>query len=151
MLNAATFSLSKPDISESFNLINHIDDFSYFNQNCSKENINILSSKSHHSNNIYASFFESPSDSNCLDKLHESNRQLNNSSHALNNSENDLSIKNSHDLNLNFLNDLNVGLAKSKQTNEGFFRCEFCNKITQRSQFKGRFCSKICIGRFAVK
>jgi len=38
-----------------------------------------------------------------------------------------------------------------QETTRQVFHCEFCNKITQRNHFKGRFCSKICIGRFAVK
>lgn len=29
--------------------------------------------------------------------------------------------------------------------------CEFCNKVGKQNGFKGRFCSKVCVGRFAQK
>lgn len=29
--------------------------------------------------------------------------------------------------------------------------CDFCKKIGSRQNFKGRFCSKICVGRFAQR
>ena len=40
---------------------------------------------------------------------------------------------------------------KQEKESRNVLNCEFCNKVTQRNHFKGRFCSKICIGRFAVK
>ena len=49
------------------------------------------------------------------------------------------------------LNDLKVEPLTASLPGE-IFHCEFCNKVAQRSQFKGsRFCSKICVGRFAVR
>jgi hypothetical protein len=55
--------------------------------------------------------------------------------------------------NLNLIHNLKQeeNIYSGQETTRQVFRCEFCNKITQRNHFKGRFCSKICIGRFAVK
>lgn len=29
--------------------------------------------------------------------------------------------------------------------------CDFCRKVGVRSEFRGRFCSKVCVGRFAQR
>ena len=41
-------------------------------------------------------------------------------------------------------------LESNSDESEGI-ECDFCKKAGLRSQFKGRFCSKICVGRFAQR
>jgi len=116
---------------ESFSLHSSLD-FNYFNQNSSYDSL---------ASNLY----QNTSDFNYLNDASPLLTNLiqgtNFPSGTINKTTNNFDV----------LGNIKRESIVPEQESRNVFHCEFCNKVTQRNHFKGRFCSKICIGRFAVK